>query len=123
MFQKSWLKVIIYPIVIALILYFVVFPYFENQAKSRFFDRFIGTWESNSKNVTIIINEDETYISKNNENTYRGVCKISRYYAGYSITINWEGFSADYMALFTNDQTLRLVGINAPAGLVYLSKK
>jgi hypothetical protein len=42
---------------------------------------------------------------------------------GNYINLNWEGFSADYMALFLNEHTLRLVGVNAPAHSVELLKK
>jgi len=41
----------------------------------------------------------------------------------HRVNLNWEGFSADYMFMFIEDKDqLILVGVNEPAGLVYLSK-
>ena len=121
MFPKNWLGVIIVPIAIALILYFVVFPYMENQSNSELSNRLNGTWESKLKNVTITFNADGTYIANNNGITYSGRWEVTNTLGNY-INLNWEGFNADYMALFKNDRSLSLVGVNEPSGLVDLVK-
>lgn len=118
---KNWLKVIVIPILIALTLYYFVFPVIENQQKSDLSDRLVGTWESKSKNVTITFYKDKTYMSNNNGTIYSGQYKITNTLGNY-INLNWEGYNTDYMALFEDEQTLRLVGVNAPSGYIVLSK-
>jgi len=121
MFPRSWLGILIVPVFIALILYFVVFPIIEDQDESSLTNRLVGTWESKSENVTIVFSADGNYNAINNGSSYSGNWKITNTLGNY-VNLNWEGFTADYMALFESDESLRLVGVNEPSGFIVLTK-
>ena len=122
MFSKSWLSVVIIPVAIALILYFVILPSSERKALSDLENTLIGTWENKTRNITIVFYENKTYDAYNNNSHYTGKWEITNMMM-HRVNLNWEGFSADYMFMFIEDKDqLILVGVNEPAGLVYLSK-
>ena len=122
MLSRNWLSVIIVPIAVALILYFVVLPSMENKNRSQLADRLVGTWESASENITITFHQNKTFESYNNGSYYEGNWKITNIF-WRTVNLNWEGFYAEYTAMFTNNNELNLVGIDEPAGYVYLNKK
>jgi len=122
MLSKNWLSVIIVPIAIALILYFIVLPSMENRNRSQIADKLVGTWESASENITIKFYQNKTFESYNNGSYYEGIWKITNI-VWRTVNLNWEGFYADYTTMFTDDNELNLVGIDEPAGYVYLYKK
>jgi|GEM_PF-1485292 len=121
--KKEWLLVIIIPIAIALVLYFVVFPIMNNVKSTIVEQNFYGTWISNSKNVTITFYENKTCLVNNNGITYFGPWKILPNIGNaYLVEMNWEGFKAEYIPLFKNDNTLTLAGLSDGSGIVELTK-
>jgi hypothetical protein len=120
MLTRNWLSIILIPVAVALILYFVILPSMEEQSRSKMTDNFVGTWTNESRNITIIFHQDGTYTANNNNSYYSGNWKITNVMM-HHVNLNWEGFSADYMFLFYENE-LTLAGVNEPAGLVYLSK-
>jgi hypothetical protein len=119
MLSRRWLGVIIIPIAIALILYFVIFPLIEWHVGNKF----VGTWESSVDNVTITFYQNNTFEAYNNGSHYEGNWKITNILS-QSVNLNWEGFYTDYNGMFGNDNNeLRLLGVDVPAGQVMLYKK
>jgi hypothetical protein len=122
MLTKNWLSVIIIPIAIALILYFIILPSMENKNRTQIADRLVGTWRSTSENITIIFHQNKTFEANNNGSYYEGKWKITNIF-WRTVNLNWEGFYAEYTTMFTNNNELNLVGIEEPAGSVYLYRK
>ena len=123
MFPRTWVKIIALPIVIAIVIlfvYFVQLPYWENQNLSDLTDELAGTWTNESRNITITFTEDKSYSVNNNNTYYSGYYEITNPLM-HQMRINWEGYDADYMYMFIEDE-LGLFGVNEPTGYVYLSK-
>lgn len=126
---KRWLTIIITIIAIALIFlgialvsYYVILPALEKEAISKLENTLIGTWQNETRNVTITFYQNKTYKTNNNNTIYTGTWRITNPIMHY-VNVNWEGFSADYIFMLIKEKNqLALIGVNEPAGFVYLSK-
>ena len=125
--KKKWLliisSVVILSITIFLVMYYFVLPSMENIKITQAKERFYGTWIANNKNVNLTFYENNSCLVYNDEETYFGSWKlIPQIGTAYLIEMNWEGFFAEYIPLFTNDNSLSLVGYSDGSGLLYLRK-
>jgi hypothetical protein len=120
MFPRNWLSVIVIPIVVALVLYFVILPGTENESRSKAKQQLVGNWENESRNILITFEDDGTYQAINNNTIYDGKWEITNTMFHY-VRLNWEGYNTEYMYMIYQEE-LSLIGVNEPAGVVYLTK-